>query len=69
MVAPLTALAILFAGGNNEVLWIIACAVNVPVLALNLAALPTKVTLPVLFFALLTDVCIIVASLAMFVTR
>src|SRR5689334_18854194 len=66
MVLPLTLLSILFFGGNNFNLWVIACAVNVPVLALNLAAQPPRVTLPVMFISLLANVVIIALSVAMF---
>ena len=67
MALPLTAAAILFAGGNKEILWIIACAFNVPVLILNLAAQPAKIVLPVLSLAVLVDVCIIITSLVLFI--
>ena len=67
MVLPITAIAILFAGGNNEVLWIIACAFNVPVLVLNLAAQPPKIILPALTLAVFVDACVIIASLVMLV--
>src|ERR1051326_7951525 len=63
MVLPLTLLAILFFGGNNFTLWIIACAANVPVLALNLAAQPPKVTLPALFISLIVDVVMVAACI------
>ena len=66
MVLPLTLLSIIFFGGNNFTLWIIACAVNVPVLALNLAAQPPKVTLPVMFVSLFANLVIIAVSVAMF---
>ena len=56
---PLTASAIVFMGGNNLLLWTIMVTVNVPVLVLNLAALPTKTTLPFLFFGWLTQAAII----------
>jgi hypothetical protein len=56
---PLTAYSIVFFGGNNLLLWIIIGAVNVPVLVLNLAALPTKTTLPFLFFGWLTQAIVI----------
>jgi hypothetical protein len=59
MTLPATAYFILFVGGNNLLLWIIMSAVNVPVLVLNLAALPTKTTLPVIFFGWLTQAIII----------
>ena len=66
MVLPLTLLSILFFAGNNFNLWIIACSVNVPVLALNLAAQPPKVTLPVMCISLFANVVIIVLCAAMF---
>jgi hypothetical protein len=66
MVLPLTLLSILFFGGNNLSLWIIACTVNVPVLALNLAAQPPKVTLPVMGISLFVNVVIIAWCVAIF---
>src|SRR6476660_9785404 len=66
MVLPLTLLSILFFAGNNFNLWIIACSVNVPVLALNLAAQPPKVTLPVMCASLVADMIIIGMCVAMF---
>lgn len=61
---PCTLMAIVFLGGNNFNLWLIACVVNVPSLALGLAAQSTKVTLPVLFFAWLVDAGIILFAAA-----
>jgi hypothetical protein len=59
LTVPLTAYSIIFFGGNTFLLWIILCTVNVPVLVLNLAAMPTKTTLPLLFFAWLTQAALI----------
>ena len=56
---PLTAYSIVFFGNNNILLWIIIGAVNVPVLVLNLAALPTKTTLPFLFLGWFTQAIVI----------
>lgn len=56
---PLTAVAIVFFGGNNILLWIILGAVNVPVLVLTLAAFPAKTKLPFVFFGWLTQAVII----------
>ena len=61
---PCTLLAIVFLGGNNFNLWLITCVVNVPSLTLGLAAQPTKITLPVLFFAWLVDAGIILFAAA-----
>lgn len=63
---PCTLLAIVFLGGNNFNLWLIACVANVPSLALSLAAQPTKITLPVLFFAWLVNAGIILFSVVSF---
>jgi len=56
---PVAAYFILFFGNNNLLLWTIICAVNLPTLVLNLAALPPKITLPFLFFAWLTEAAVI----------
>lgn len=69
MVLPCTLAAILFLGGGNFTLIVIAAAVNVPVLALNLAAQGTKITLPILFLALLVDVSIVLYSLLYFLNH
>lgn len=61
-VLPLTLLLVSLAYPGNFVLWIASAAVNVPVLAINLAAQPTKVTLPFLFFAWTTNLAIIISS-------
>ena len=56
---PVTAYFIVFLGGNNLLLWTIIGFVNVPVLVLILAALPTKTTLPFIFFGWLTQAIIV----------
>jgi hypothetical protein len=66
MALPCTLAAILFLGGNNFTLWIIACVINVPVLAINLAAQPTKITIPTLLFAWTVDVSIILYCASLF---
>src|SRR4051812_39391186 len=55
MALPCTLAAILFWGNNSFQLWIFACIINVPVLAINLAAQPTKVTIPFLLTAWTVD--------------
>src|SRR5687768_17133332 len=66
MVLPLTLVTLLITSGFNFVLWTTTCVVNVPVLAVNLAAQPTKITLPFLFFAWLVNLGIILYCLANF---
>lgn len=63
---PCTLLSIVYLAGNNFNLWLLACVVNVPTLALNLAAQPPKVTLPVLFFSWLVDAGIIIYAFLSF---
>jgi hypothetical protein len=65
-ILPITAWAILYLGNNSLVLWIAALCVNVPSLILNLGAAQTKFTLPVFFFALLTEAIIITYCLIVF---
>jgi hypothetical protein len=67
MVLPITLAAILLSSGSNFALLITVCVVNVPVLALNLAAQPPKVTLPFLFMAWLVDALIILYCMLSFI--
>ena len=64
-VVPLTLLSVLFLAGNNFTLWIIVLTVNMPVLALNLAAQPPKITIPVMAGALIIDILVIALSVVM----
>jgi hypothetical protein len=64
MVLPVTLVTLLITSGFNFPLWTAACIANVPVLAVNLAAQPTKITLPFLFFAWVVNFGIILYSLA-----
>src|SRR5436190_15346062 len=61
-VLPLTLLSVLLLSGNNFTLWIIVLSANTPVLALNLAAQPPKVTIPVMLASLIIDIVVIVTS-------
>jgi hypothetical protein len=67
-VLPITLFAI-YLSGNDFNLWIVALTVNVPVLALNLAAQPPKVTLPTLLIASLVNVLLIVYGLSIFLLK
>jgi hypothetical protein len=55
--------AIILLTGNNFIFWPFAIAAMTTCLIVNLAALPTKITIPVLFFSLLIDLAIIVLAL------
>jgi hypothetical protein len=66
MVLPLTLLSILFLADNNFALWIAVLCANMPVLALNLAAQPPKVTIPVMVASIIINTAIIIISAVMF---
>lgn len=66
---PATAYSIIFFGGNSFTFWIIACALNVPVLVLNLAALPTKIILPALIGAWIADAILILYCITLFMMQ
>lgn len=51
--------AIILSTGNNFIFWPFAIAAMAACLIVNLAALPTKITIPVLFFSVLADLLII----------
>lgn len=58
-VLPITLLAIVFLANNSLTLWAITCSINVLILVVNLAAQPTKITLPILFSVWFIDALII----------
>lgn len=59
---PLTLMAIMLSG-NSMFLWALAIAAIAMTLITNLAALPTKITIPVLFLSILIDLGIIISSI------
>ena len=63
ILAPITVLSIAL-GGNNFVLWGVAIGAMAMALVTNLAAMPTKVTIPIFFFSVLLDLVVIVSALA-----
>ena len=58
-------LILILATGNEFFLLTATCVTMAVVLAVNLAALPTKYTIPVFFFSLLADVAIMATALAL----
>jgi len=62
MLTPITVLAV-FAGGNSIVMWPFAIGAMAIALISNLAAMPTKYTIPIFFFSVLIDVALIVIGL------
>lgn len=64
ILTPLTVMIVLFAG-TNMFLFMLAIVAMGMALVTNLAALPTKVTIPIFFFSILLDVVIVIAALSM----
>lgn len=62
VLTPLTLLAVVLAG-TNLVLFMAAMVTMGMALVSNLAALPTKYTVPIFFFSVLMDVVIVVIAL------
>lgn len=60
---PITLFAVIMAG-NPFIFWILAIVAMGASLITNLAALPTKITLPIFFFSLLIDLIIIIACVS-----
>jgi len=58
----ITSMMVLFTG-NHFIFWPFVIAAIVACLVANLAAMPTKITIPVFFFSLLIDLVIIVICL------
>lgn len=64
IITPLTLLAVVY-GGNNIALWVaVILAMGISLIS-NLAALPTKYTIPIFFFSILIDISVVILSLAM----
>jgi hypothetical protein len=63
VLAPITVLAITLSG-NNMIFWGLVIGGMAMALIVNLAALPTKITIPVFFLSVLIDLAVIVAALA-----
>jgi hypothetical protein len=62
IVTPLTLLAIMFSG-NLMFFWALAIGAMAMCLISNLAAMPTKITIPVLFLSLFIDLAIVISCI------
>lgn len=60
ILTPLTIMAVLMAG-NSLALFMITISAMAMVLVVNLAAMPTKVTIPVLVLSILVDLGVLIA--------
>jgi hypothetical protein len=63
IITPLVALAIASAG-NNFVLWITAMIAMGITVVVNLAAQPTKITIPTFFLSILIDIAVLIACIS-----
>jgi hypothetical protein len=63
VITPFTLLSIMFSG-NSPVYWAFAIAAMTMTVVSNLAAMPTKITIPVFFLSLIIDATIIIASIS-----
>ena len=63
VITPLTMFAIILSG-NNIFFWMLAIVAMMMTLVTNLAALPTKYTIPVFLFSILIDVTVIIACIS-----
>jgi len=61
---PITLFAVVLFGTNFALYIIALIAIALPVIT-NLAAMPTKVTIPVFFLSILMDVAVIILSLSL----
>lgn len=66
VITPLTSL-IVVSSGNSMFLWALTIAAMSMALVTNLAALPTKITLPIFFLSLLIDLVVIINCIAVLV--
>jgi len=64
ILTPLTVMAVMFTG-NNLYLFVLAIAAMGMTLVTNLAALPTKITIPVFVFSILIDLAIVISCFSL----
>jgi len=62
ILAPLTLMAVML-GGNSMLMWAFVIGGMAMTLITNLAALSTKITIPVLFLSVLIDIGVIITSI------
>jgi hypothetical protein len=63
IITPLVVLAIV-SSGNNFILWITAMVAMGITLVVNLAAQPTKITIPTFLISILIDVAVVIACIS-----
>ena len=68
VISPMTALLIAFSG-NNMFFWALAIGAMAMSLISNLAAMPTKITIPVFFLSILIDLAVIINCILILVLQ
>ena len=66
VLAPLTVFSI-FMGGNDMLFWAMTIGAMAMALISNLAAMPTRITIPIFFLSILIDLAVIIISVIKFV--
>jgi hypothetical protein len=61
IITPITVMAVMLAG-TNLILFMLALVAMAIALVTNLAALPTKITIPAFIFSIVLDIAIIIAA-------
>ena len=61
IITPLTVMAVMLAGTNLPLFMLALVSMGIAVVT-NLAALPTKITIPALIFTILLDIAIVIAA-------
>ena len=64
ILTPITISAVIFAGTNLFLFMTALIAMSLALVS-NLAAMPTKITIPVFLFSIIIDIAIVIASLSM----
>ena len=59
-------LAVITLLGNIFALYVIACCAMVMVVVVNLAAMPTKITIPVFVLSLLIDIAVMITAILLY---
>jgi hypothetical protein len=65
VLAPVT-VAFLFLGGNQILFWGLVIGAMAMTLVSNLAAMPTRITIPIFFLSLLIDLAVIVINVVIY---
>ena len=68
VITPITLYAV-FAAGMHLPLFMLALAAMAMTLVVNLAALPTKITIPVFFLSILLDIAVVISAITLSISN